>query len=474
LREYNRSLRYLQSIVTVHSSVANVLLFPIPANVTDDVAAPHEVALAFLLHLSDPRLVSPAATQQSATVNSLTGPIAYPAVSPQDTEPATQPSPRALNSHITRLRFVLLAVVRRVVQIHQICLVRFLQVGTDGSQFLPPPVDELHMGGPFVPLEQRLPHLSERRQTSPADLHAAGAGHSVTLAGALHPGPDPLQQLRSINSTYTTSNLTLLPASLLWRFMSPVAVFASSFASRNSLLNLSPCLMSSEQPPHFHFCDFFCRILLSQEQPASSLFEHALVTAKATLAADTADKYAASLLPATSSFHTLPHPPPIPTDCDNVSERDVLLWKRSTIPSAVPELVLALVHRQLGAISENLDNTSALNWCPRHLLPVLLRVTRQTIILLFSSYKREEEEEEEKDCLVSFYWLATNVQCLALLTGNILSCKEHSCFWRSTRSSSLLQRSLWAAGVKSTELVIETGNPSCLEEKKWHCQYVQG
>jgi hypothetical protein len=162
--------------------------------------------------------------------------------------------------------------------------------------------------------------------------------------------------------------------------------------------------MSSEQPPHFHFCDFFCRILLSQEQPASSLFEHALVTAKATLAADTADKYAASLLPATSSFHTLPHPPPIPTDCDNVSERDVLLWKRSTIPSAVPELVLALVHRQLGAISENLDNTSALNWCPRHLLPVLLRVTRQTINLLFSSYKREEEEEEEKDCLVSPYW----------------------------------------------------------------------
>lgn len=60
--------------------------------------------------------------------------------------------------------------------------------------------------------------------------------------------------------------------------------------------------MSSEQPPHFHLCDFFCRILVSQEQSVKSPLEHALVTAKATLAADTADKYAASLVPGKMFF----------------------------------------------------------------------------------------------------------------------------------------------------------------------------
>lgn len=90
--------------------------------------------------------------------------------------------------------------------------------------------------------------------------------------------------------------VTRLPASLLCKFMRPVAVSDSSLTSRNFRLKRSPKRTSSEQPPHFQFLGFFWRTVLSQEQSVSSPFVQALVTAKVTPAAEIAERYAVSRL----------------------------------------------------------------------------------------------------------------------------------------------------------------------------------
>lgn len=90
---------------------------------------------------------------------------------------------------------------------------------------------------------------------------------------------------------------TLLPASLLWRFIRPSGVWGSSVTSTHFRLKSSPKCMSSEQPPHCQARGLRCLTRLSQPHSFNSPRAQARVTANATLAAETAYKYAVSLLP---------------------------------------------------------------------------------------------------------------------------------------------------------------------------------
>ena len=141
-----------------------MFLFPIPANLTDDVAAPDEVALALLLHFPHARLVAPATAEQSAAVNPLTGAIAHPAVGPQNVQSETNNVRQFISRpKIFSLRFILLAIIRRFVKIDQVGLVGFLQVGTYSAELFPAPFHEFHVGSAFVALEESFTYLSEGR-----------------------------------------------------------------------------------------------------------------------------------------------------------------------------------------------------------------------------------------------------------------------------------------------------------------------
>lgn len=73
-----------QSFVICTQLVADVFLLPGSAYITNNVATPNKLTLAFLLHLTHPRLVAPSAAKQSASVHSLTGPIADSSPGSQD------------------------------------------------------------------------------------------------------------------------------------------------------------------------------------------------------------------------------------------------------------------------------------------------------------------------------------------------------------------------------------------------------
>lgn len=140
------------------------------AGVALDEAAPVELAVA----LPDPRVVvrvvAPAAAHHVASVRVSGSAVAQPA-----------PRPRASRDR------VLLAVVRRALQVHQV-RVRGLLVAPslfqaqEGGLAEPRGPDRLHLHRVAVALLQQVADLSELRQGDPAGLGGAGTGDAVTLA----------------------------------------------------------------------------------------------------------------------------------------------------------------------------------------------------------------------------------------------------------------------------------------------------
>jgi len=94
-------------------------------------------------------------------------------------------------------RFITFAIVRRLFEKHQVCLVGLLVVSTHCSQLLDAPslfVHHLDMRGAFISCAQDIPYLAEWRQFPPTHSDAARTRHSMALAHALHSRPDGLQK----------------------------------------------------------------------------------------------------------------------------------------------------------------------------------------------------------------------------------------------------------------------------------------
>lgn len=89
------------------------------------LAAPHELALALLLHVPYSRLVAAAAAQQLAAVDAVRRLVAQPSAGAHDAEPAVQMesshgrAQHTYNGHVNLL-VVLLAIVGRVLRVDQV------------------------------------------------------------------------------------------------------------------------------------------------------------------------------------------------------------------------------------------------------------------------------------------------------------------------------------------------------------------
>ena len=70
--------------------VTHVLLLPELAPLADHVAAPLELAVAFLAAVADPRLVPPPAAEQPAAVHPRAGLVAHAALGAEDVVPENE------------------------------------------------------------------------------------------------------------------------------------------------------------------------------------------------------------------------------------------------------------------------------------------------------------------------------------------------------------------------------------------------
>lgn len=156
--------------------IADVLLPRVPAELALHVTTPDESTPALLGHISDPRLVAPAAAQQSTAVQTQGRSVAYPSSRAGDTE-----------------REIFLAVIGTVFEVHQVRFVRPLEIRASGPQPRRSSTATLRQSYQSCALVQRRqcsPSHPERWQSSPTDSHAARTRHTVTLAHALHSRAD--------------------------------------------------------------------------------------------------------------------------------------------------------------------------------------------------------------------------------------------------------------------------------------------
>lgn len=107
----------------------------------------------------------------------------------------TQPFILTFTTIFYNLRFVLLTIIRRILQVNQFCFIRFLDVSTDRPQFSSAfPLDEFHVRGSLVTLKKRLAHLSEGGQSLPTDLDTTRTRHTMAFACSTHPRFDTLEK----------------------------------------------------------------------------------------------------------------------------------------------------------------------------------------------------------------------------------------------------------------------------------------
>lgn len=143
-------------------------------SVASDLATPSESTFATDLLLDDPRVVSPAATEELASIHSLTGGVASSSLRTQ------------------RARFsVRLAEVGRVLAVNQIESVRWLDGRPLGDEAVPV-VARYHLGRAVERLFQPVPHVPERWHFPPTGSNRARSGETVTLAFRAHKLPDGL------------------------------------------------------------------------------------------------------------------------------------------------------------------------------------------------------------------------------------------------------------------------------------------
>lgn len=154
----------MQSLLA-RSLFTRVHLHLLLARFAFDVATPVELAVAPLRDARLKGVVAPSAAHQLAPVHAGRVPIAAP---PDGTHGA-----RAA---------VGAAVVRTLVQIHQVVLRGFVEapIGLHQTRAL---AVELHLGGAVVLRLQRVARGAEVRQLVPAGLQRAAAAHAVALAG---------------------------------------------------------------------------------------------------------------------------------------------------------------------------------------------------------------------------------------------------------------------------------------------------